>query len=108
MLSGDNFGFSKVAVRPNKPIIHGRMNECMFFGLPGNPVSALVTFEIFVRPALLKMMGHTRWFKPIRTAILEHPLSGGGRRLEYRRAAIRFTEGGELMSMDAAVNPVAH
>ncbi len=92
-LAGDDFSFAKVAVRPGKPIIHGRMNGSMFFGLPGNPVSALVTFEIFVRPALLKMMGHRTWFKRTRTAILEHPLSGGGRRLEYRRAAIRFSEG---------------
>ena len=47
----------KVAMKPGKPIIYGRVNDADFIGLPGNPVSAFVTFCLFVRPFLLKRMG---------------------------------------------------
>jgi molybdopterin molybdotransferase len=47
----------RVAVKPGKPFLFGRANSCSIFGLPGNPVSAFVTFLLFVRPALLKLMG---------------------------------------------------
>jgi molybdopterin molybdotransferase len=47
----------QVAVKPGKPFLFGRLAECAVFGLPGNPVSAFVTFLEFVRPAILKMMG---------------------------------------------------
>jgi len=47
----------RVAIKPGKPFLYGRIGECAVFGLPGNPVSAFVTFLRFVRPAILKMMG---------------------------------------------------
>ncbi len=47
----------RVAIKPGKPFLFGRIGECAVFGLPGNPVSAFVTFWRFVRPAILKMMG---------------------------------------------------
>ena len=47
----------RVSIKPGKPFLFGRAGECAIFGLPGNPVSAFVTFLLFVRPALLKMMG---------------------------------------------------
>ena len=47
----------RVAVKPGKPFLFGRAGECAIFGLPGNPVSAFVTFLLFVRPALLRLMG---------------------------------------------------
>ena len=47
----------RVAVKPGKPFLFGRAGECAVFGLPGNPVSAFVTFLCFVHPAILKMMG---------------------------------------------------
>jgi molybdopterin molybdotransferase len=47
----------KVAMKPGKPIVYGRVNDADFIGLPGNPVSAFVTFCLFVRPFLLKRMG---------------------------------------------------
>lgn len=49
--------FWKVAMKPGKPFLFGRINQSWFFGLPGNPVSALVTFEILVKPALYKLAG---------------------------------------------------
>lgn len=47
----------RVAIKPGKPFLFGRAGNCAIFGLPGNPVSAFVTFLVFVRPALLRMMG---------------------------------------------------
>jgi molybdopterin molybdotransferase len=47
----------RVAIKPGKPFLFGRLGDCFVFGLPGNPVSAFVTFLQFVRPAILKMMG---------------------------------------------------
>ncbi|MFN2541194.1 MAG: gephyrin-like molybdotransferase Glp [Chthoniobacterales bacterium] len=47
----------QVAIKPGKPFLFGRLGDCLIFGLPGNPVSAFVTFLQFVRPAILKLMG---------------------------------------------------
>jgi len=49
----------RVAIKPGKPFLFGKTGKCTLFGLPGNPVSAFVTFLQFVRPAILKMMGAT-------------------------------------------------
>jgi molybdopterin molybdotransferase len=49
-----------IAIKPGKPFAHGRVGEAHFIGLPGNPVSSLVTFLVLVRPALLKLQGATR------------------------------------------------
>jgi molybdopterin molybdotransferase len=54
---GGQIDFWRVAIKPGKPFLFGRLGECAVFGLPGNPVSAFVTFLKFVRPAVLKMMG---------------------------------------------------
>jgi molybdopterin molybdotransferase len=50
--------FHKVAMKPGKPVFFGTLGETLVFGLPGNPVSALVCLELFVRPALRRLMGH--------------------------------------------------
>jgi molybdopterin molybdotransferase len=50
--------FHKVAMKPGKPVFFGTRGETLVFGLPGNPVSALVCFELFVRPALRRLLGH--------------------------------------------------
>jgi molybdopterin molybdotransferase len=55
--SGATLDLWRVAVKPGKPFLFGRAGDCAIFGLPGNPVSAFVTFLIFVRPALLRLMG---------------------------------------------------
>ena len=56
--------FWRVAMKPGKPQAYGNIEGKPVFGLPGNPVSSLVVFELFVRPALLKMAGHTNLFRP--------------------------------------------
>src|SRR5574341_640134 len=71
--------FWRVRMRPGKPVAFGNVQGVPFFGLPGNPVSALVSFEVFVRPAILKMGGHRQLEKPaVRAALLE-PLHSDGR-----------------------------
>ncbi len=54
---GGEIDLWRVAIKPGKPFLFGRLGDCAVFGLPGNPVSAFVTFLQFVRPAILKMMG---------------------------------------------------
>jgi molybdopterin molybdotransferase len=54
---GAEFFFQGVAIRPGKPLVFGRVREKFFFGLPGNPVSTFVTFELFVRPAIALLGG---------------------------------------------------
>jgi molybdopterin molybdotransferase len=62
--------FWKVAMKPGEPLAFGMLQNKPVFGLPGNPVSTMVTFEQFVRPALRKMQGHTRLFRPVIEAVL--------------------------------------
>ena len=93
-------GFSKVAVKPGKPVHFRRRGRQLFFGLPGNPVSAIVAFELFVRPAIRSLSGHRKCFRPWIPARLETALSAGGRRVEFRRAHLRNTEGGLAVRVD--------
>lgn len=92
-LSGDAFGFWKVRIKPGKPFAFGHIGTCAAFGLPGNPISALVTFEVLVRPALLRMMGHTAVRRRPVGARLEADMKGGGKRREFRRAAAYWRDG---------------
>ncbi len=65
----------QVAIKPAKPLAFGLLGEGVpIFGLPGNPVSAHVSFELFARPALLQMMGHPHRFRPVVPATAEHDL----------------------------------
>jgi molybdopterin molybdotransferase len=63
--------FWTVAVRPGSPVTFGMVGQVPVFSLPGNPVASMVTFELFVRPALRKMTGHTTFFRPGREAIIQ-------------------------------------
>jgi molybdopterin molybdotransferase len=64
--------FREVAQRPGKPFTFGLLHGKLFFGLPGNPVSSMISFEQYVRPAMLKMMGHKRLFRrTIRAELME-------------------------------------
>lgn len=88
---GDGLCFSKVAIKPGKPFTFGAQRGKLFFGLPGNPVSAQVIFELFVAPALQRLSGATRCHRPLRWLPVRAPLPPGGRRLEWLRA--RLCEG---------------
>src|SRR2546421_4600623 len=64
----------QIAIRPAKPLAFGMIGGVPIFGLPGNPVSSHVSFELFARPALLQMMGHGRRFRPVTPAVAEHDM----------------------------------
>jgi len=88
--------FWKVNMRPGKPLAFGKYHGIPFFGLPGNPVSAFVGFEIFVRPALEKLSGHAP--RPLlrQKARLAEPVESDGRE-SYLRAVVT-EEHGQLMA----------
>lgn len=79
--------FWRVRMKPGKPLAFGHYKGTPFFGLPGNPVSAMLTFEQFVRPALLKMSGRTRLDKPTVQVTLRESINSGGRET-YARAKV--------------------
>lgn len=64
----------QVAIKPAKPLAFGLVGDVPVFGLPGNPVSSMVSFELFARPALRRMMGHTELDRPRRRAVVEGKL----------------------------------
>lgn len=72
--------FWQVCMKPGKPLAFGKIRGVPLIGLPGNPVSAMVSFEQFARPALLKMLGKTSLEKPTVEAILEEDVTSSGRR----------------------------
>ena len=86
--------FWRVNMRPGKPLAFGRIQGIPFFGLPGNPVSALVTFDVFVRPTLLKMGGHSedRWPQPVISVRAGEEFRSDGRR-SYLRARLEWRNG---------------
>ncbi len=79
--------FWKVAMRPGQPLAFGTIGGKPVFGLPGNPVSSMISFEQFVRPSLLKMMGRRQLFRPVIEAILKEEI----RKMTGRRYFIRGT-----------------
>ena len=78
----------KVSMRPGKPITFGELGGRPVFGLPGNPVSAMVTFELFVRPALLKMSGCARLTRPLLRARALAAIHNPGARRGYLRVRL--------------------
>ena len=70
---GGSVAFWKVKVKPGKPLAFALLQGKPLFALPGNPVGAMVSFELFVRPSILKAMGHRRLFRPMVRAVLQEP-----------------------------------
>lgn len=87
--------FWKVAIRPGKPVAFGQWGRTHFFGLPGNPSSTIVTFELFVRPALRRLAGHTDLTRPLLTATLTEAASHTPGRQSYQRAVVTHTTDGQ-------------
>ncbi|MCZ6505081.1 MAG: molybdopterin molybdotransferase MoeA [Actinobacteria bacterium] len=106
--------FIKVAMKPGKPLAFGRLGGAPFFGLPGNPVSVVVSFEQFVRPALLTMQGARAVLRPQMTvAAGERLVTDPAKtvflrvRLEGDGAALRATQAGGQASNVLSVAAVA-
>ncbi len=85
--------FWKVAMRPGKPFLFGTRGERFVFGLPGNPVSAAVTFLILVRPALLKLRGVADMELPVVEAEAAEAFVNQGDRLHFMRATLENRDG---------------
>ncbi len=86
--------FWQVAVKPGKPLLFGRLGEALFCGLPGNPVSSLVSLDVFVRPLLDRLLGRRDGVRPRVTARLETGVRSDPERTEYVRVVARATPSG--------------
>ena len=89
---GNEINFWRVRMKPGKPMAFGILGGIPFFGLPGNPVSTMVSFELFVRPSLLKMQGIENIFRTKVNATLKGDLFKSPDRRHYVRAITKFSE----------------
>ncbi len=85
---------AKVAMRPGMPQIRGRIGSCPVIGLPGNPVSAFVSFEVFVRPAIRKLQGRRDVLRPQVTARVTEPLHAPPHKRGYVRVRLSRADDG--------------
>ena len=90
--------FWKVAMKPGKPFLFGQIGWSWVFGLPGNPVSALVTYEILVKPTLLALAGQKNILPIPEEAVLTSPLKHASNRQEYVRARVHRTKRGSKIT----------
>jgi molybdopterin molybdotransferase len=84
--------FWRVNMRPGKPVAFGSYKGIPFIGLPGNPVSAFVGFEVFVRPIILKMSGQVDLMHPVLRVVLDEDIESDGRE-SYLRAVVNELDG---------------
>jgi molybdopterin molybdotransferase len=86
---GNAMHFWQVAMRPGKPLAFGAIDSVPLFGLPGNPVSAMVSFEQFVRPSLLKMQGHKKIFRQTIKAVCAQEIQKSAGFRHFIRAVVK-------------------
>lgn len=99
---GGKIEFWKVAIKPGRPFVFGQLSGRLFFGLPGNPVSALVSFLLLVRPALLRWQGATGVDLPAVTGVLTETLSNPGSRRHFVRVTADDQGGVSLAGKQAS------
>jgi len=87
---GGTLGFWQVAMRPGKPFVFGQWQDKFLFGLPGNPVSAFVTFLLLVRPAIRRWQGAQEVFLPRTIGRLAEPLANNGDRRHFVRVTMNI------------------
>ncbi|GCE03806.1 molybdopterin molybdotransferase MoeA [Dictyobacter aurantiacus] len=85
--------FWRINMRPGKPVAFGHIGAVPLLGLPGNPVSSAVTFELFGRPVLRKLQGHTHLLKPQIEVKVEDGVQERAMRRHYVRAYVRWQDG---------------
>ncbi|HLZ62119.1 MAG TPA: gephyrin-like molybdotransferase Glp [Ktedonosporobacter sp.] len=85
--------FWRINMRPGKPVAFGQINGVPLLGLPGNPVSTAITFELFGRPIIRKMQGHTHLLKPQVAVTVEDGVSDQVMRRHYVRAHVAWHDG---------------
>lgn len=89
--------FWTVAMRPGKPVIHGRLGDVPMVGLPGNPVSSLVCGIVFLLPAIERLSGLPGEAPPVEQAVLGAPLAANDGRADHLRATLALREDGTLV-----------
>ncbi len=104
--------FWRVRLRPGKPLLFGTIDSVPLIGLPGNPTSAMVTFELFVRPAIRRLLG-TSPMRPQIEVEVDEPIENRGGRRTYARVKLRYLNGGFHASLSggqdsAMLVPLAH
>ena len=87
LAAGGSLDFWRIALRPGKPMMAGRLGDAVVLGLPGNPVSAFMTATLFLKPLIAALSGATDPLPPTRRAILGEPLAANDHRTDYLRAA---------------------
>ncbi len=93
---GGEIKFWKVRMRPGAPLAFGLLNGTPWIGVSGNPVSAMVSFELFVRPALRKMQGYATLFRRTVTVTIEEEIKIGAKLTHLLRAVVSRAPDGEL------------
>ncbi len=96
MAEQGSVNFWRINMRPGKPVAFGHIGAVPLLGLPGNPVSAAVTFELFGRPVIRKMLGHTRLLRPQIEVVVEDGVSERISRRHYVRARVEWRDGRPL------------
>lgn len=94
---GGGVAFWRVRMRPGKPLAFGSYRGIPYLGLPGNPVSAMVSFETFARPAILKMGGHQLLERPRVRAVVQEGIRSDGRE-SYLRAVVSREANGDYVA----------
>ena len=89
--------FWKVSVKPGRPLSFGKLDDSLFFGLPGNPVSVMVTFQIFVKPAISKLTGEATFFEPKLWIKTVSDLRKRPGRMEYQRGILSIDSSGDTV-----------
>lgn len=84
----------RLNIKPGKPLAYGRLGNCLFFGLPGNPVSTIVTFLMVARPALMQLCGASEWETTTHSATLSESIRHKPGREEYQRGIVKNDETG--------------
>lgn len=104
-LGGEGFelGFWKIAMRPGKPLIWGRLGRTPVLGLPGNPVSAMVCGVVFLIPAIARLSGLPGAPPPTRRVVTAAPLAENDRRADHLRATLSLDAAGRMLATPAPV-----
>jgi molybdopterin molybdotransferase len=90
---GLELGFWRIAMRPGKPLIHGRLGGMLYLGLPGNPVASMICTVLFVVPAIRALLGNVASWPPTETAVLADDLAANDLRQDYLRATLDHRPG---------------
>ncbi len=88
-----DMSFWRVRMKPGKPFAFGQIDGVPLLGLPGNPVSAMVSFELFARPAIFKMLGQEKWQRPAVEATLVNEVKRKDERRHFWRVQVEREEG---------------